>query len=46
MEGTISTVDEILKFEADSENDSEETKNVRSEMLDLKCTIQFSIKEQ
>lgn len=30
MEGTISTMDEILKFEADSENDSEEAKNVRS----------------
>ena len=30
MEGTISTMDEILKFEADSENDLEGAKNVRS----------------
>jgi len=34
MEGTISTMDEILKFEADSENDSEEAKNVRSEIYE------------
>jgi Fic family protein len=34
MEGTISTMDEILKFEADSENDSEEAKNVRSEVFE------------
>ena len=35
MEGTISTMDEILKFEADSENDSEEAKNVRSEIYEI-----------
>lgn len=34
MEGTISTMDEILKFEADSENDAEEAKNVRSEIFE------------
>lgn len=34
MEGTISTMDEILKFEADSENDVEEAKNVRSEIFE------------
>jgi len=34
MEGTISTMDEILKFEADSENNSEEAKNVRSEVFE------------
>lgn len=34
MEGTISTMDEILMFEADSENDSEEAKNVRSEVFE------------
>lgn len=34
MEGTISTMDEILKFEADSENDSKEAKNVRSEVFE------------
>lgn len=34
MEGTISTMDEILKFEADSENDTEEAKNVRSEIFE------------
>lgn len=34
MEGTISTMDEILKFEADSENDNEEAKNVRSEIFE------------
>lgn len=34
MEGTISTMDEILKFEADNENDSEDGKNVRSEVFE------------
>ena len=34
MEGTISTMDEILKFEADSKNDIEEAKNVRSEIFE------------
>lgn len=34
MEGTISTMDEILKFEADSENDTEEAKNVRSDIFE------------
>lgn len=34
MEGTISTMDEIFKFEADSENDTEEAKNVRSEIFE------------
>ena len=34
MEGTISTMDEILKFEADSENDSEEANKVRSEVYE------------
>ena len=34
MEGTISTMDEILKFEADSENDTNEAKNVRSEIFE------------
>ncbi len=34
MEGTISTMDEILKFEADSENDTEEAKKVRSEIFE------------
>lgn len=34
MEGTISTMDEILKFEADNENDSEGAKNVRSEVFE------------
>lgn len=34
MEGTISTMDEILKFEADSENDNEAAKNVRSEIFE------------
>jgi Fic family protein len=34
MEGTISTMDEILKFEADSENDSKGAKNVRSEIFE------------
>lgn len=34
MEGTISTIDEILQFEADSNNNSEEAKNVRSEIFE------------
>lgn len=34
MEGTISTMDEILRFEADSQNDAEEAKNVRSEIFE------------
>jgi Fic family protein len=34
MEGTISTMDEILKFEADSENDSQEANKVRSEVYE------------
>jgi len=34
MEGTISTMDELLKFEADSENDPKEAKNVRSEIFE------------
>lgn len=34
MEGTISTMDEILKFEADSDNGSEEAKKVRSEVFE------------
>ncbi|PTM05731.1 MAG: cell filamentation protein Fic [Bacteroidetes bacterium] len=34
MEGTISTMDEILKFEADSEDDTELAKNVRSEVFE------------
>lgn len=34
MEGTISTMDEILKFEAASDNDTEEAKNVRSEIYE------------
>jgi len=34
MEGIISTMDEILKFEADSENDTEEAKKVRSEIFE------------
>lgn len=34
MEGTISTMDEILKFEADSENDSEGANKVRSEVFE------------
>jgi Fic family protein len=34
MEGTISTMDEILKFEADSENDSKEANKVRSEVYE------------
>ena len=34
IEGTISTMDEILKFEADSDHDLEETKNVRSEVFE------------
>lgn len=34
MEGTISTIDEILKFEADSEDGSEEAQNVRTEIFE------------
>ncbi len=34
MEGTISTIDEILRFEADSDNDSEEAKKFRSEIFE------------
>ncbi len=34
MEGTVSTMDEILRFEADSEHDTEEAKNVRSEIFE------------
>lgn len=34
MEGTISTMDETLKFEADSENDSEDTTKFRSEVYE------------
>jgi Fic family protein len=34
MEGTVSTMDEILKYEADYENDSTDTSNVRSEVIE------------
>jgi Fic family protein len=34
MEGTISTMDEILKFEADSENETEDAKKVRSDIFE------------
>lgn len=34
MEGTISTMDEILKFEADSENDLELANNVRTDVFE------------
>lgn len=34
MEGTVSTMDEILKFEADYENDSTITSSVRSEVVE------------
>ena len=34
MEGTISTMDEVLKFEADSENDTEKAKKVRTEIFE------------
>ena len=34
MEGTISTIDEILRFEADMENDTKTAKNVRSEVFE------------
>jgi Fic family protein len=34
MEGTISTMDEILKYEADSDNDSDGAKKVRSEIFE------------
>lgn len=34
MEGTISTMDEILKFEADSNNNGDRNQNVRSEVVE------------
>src|SRR6056300_1180585 len=34
MEGTVSTMDEILKYEADHENDATDTTNVRSEVIE------------
>lgn len=34
MEGTVSTMDEILKYEADHENDPGEKSNVRSEVFE------------
>lgn len=34
MEGTISTMDEILRFEADSQNDSKNVENIRSEVFE------------
>jgi Uncharacterized conserved protein len=34
MEGTISTMDEILRFEADSENDTEDAKKVRTDIFE------------
>ncbi|BAQ62139.1 hypothetical protein GM3708_2545 [Geminocystis sp. NIES-3708] len=34
MEGTISTMDEILKYEADYNNETELTQNVRSEVIE------------
>lgn len=34
MEGTISTMDEILKYEADHEGESTDTSNVRSEVIE------------
>src|SRR5690554_7865165 len=34
MEGTISTMDEILKYEADHEGDATDTSNVRSEVIE------------
>lgn len=34
MEGTVSTMDEILKYEADHENESTDTTNVRSEVIE------------
>lgn len=34
MEGTVSTMDEILKYEADHENDATNNSNVRSEVIE------------
>ena len=34
MEGTVSTMDEILKYEADHEGEATETPNVRSEVIE------------
>lgn len=34
MEGTVSTMDEILKYEADHDNETEGAKNVRSEVIE------------
>ena len=34
MEGTVSTLDEILKFEADHDNESTDVSNVRSEVIE------------
>lgn len=34
MEGTVSTMDEILRYEADYENDSTDTSNVRLEIIE------------
>lgn len=34
MEGTVSTMDEILKYEADYEEDSKESTNTRSEVIE------------
>lgn len=34
MEGTVSTMDEILKYEADHDNESTDTSNVRSEVIE------------
>lgn len=34
MEGTVSTMDEILKYEADHENDVEENSSVRQEVIE------------
>ena len=34
MEGTVSTMDEILKYEADHEGETTETPNVRSEVIE------------
>lgn len=34
MEGTVSTMDEILEYEADHEDDAENDKNVRSEVIE------------
>jgi Fic family protein len=34
MEGTVSTMDEILKYEADHESEASDTSNVRSEVIE------------